>query len=205
MQTYSFIIISDEKKYLTTFRGNIPPTGIRNILKDLHSRLYEDSGSAIILHLNQYLYDYTDYHFETSRIDHTKIMALAENLLHSDTPDQIDNAIVGTDNCFLMLDHQKWLNDVTCEGCYFAVRRISSGPNNKAAYNIIGQTFTENKCDVDIKGYFAIRSNRNSTQLYDILVDKRQIVPSFGCVDLIRLLQNIDHIKTAELARHFTI
>lgn len=93
----------------------------------------------------------------------------------------------------------KWISENCCHGFYFAVKRILSESESLCKYNIIGQTFNYNQITDDESAYFAIRENMNDELLYNIAVSKSEpVLPTFGCVDIMNILLDIDNIKTAE-------
>lgn len=102
------------------------------------------------------------------------------------------------------MDHQKHLTSTHCRGCYYVVKRVATARNRISHYKIIGQTYEDNE-DAS-QGYFAIRENRDNHLLLDITKESGELVfPSFGCVDTLNLLVNIDHIKNIEQAKKAAI
>ena len=99
------------------------------------------------------------------------------------------------DNYYCIVDHQEWRKDV-CEGCYFAVKKATPRQGGTGMYHIIGQTFKENRKDIDTQGYFDIRTNDGSAKLQSIRQVDAIIIPAFGCVDMIALLLQIGNVKT---------
>lgn len=204
-QSYCFKLVSDSNAYLTTFKGNIPMEDIKNILQSLQKHLFQDSGKIIAEYLMLHSLEYTDMHFEISITNHLEIMGLAGSLLHHDSTSLIDEIIGFTDNYYAIIDCQEFVNKNTCEGCYLAIRKRTSVRSHKVTYNIIGQTFSDNQSGTEQAGYFAIRSSEDSSQFYNIQAIPKPILPTFGCIDTIELLSEIDHIKTAKQALYASV
>lgn len=199
-QTYCFRLISDNEQFQTTFRGNISMDDVRNILNALQNHLYADSGKIIGGYLMQHPLEYSNLHFEASKADHQEIMACADILLHSGSVHPIDMVIGGADNYYVIIDHQVFFDGNTCEGCCFAVKKTTSECNGQSICSIIGQSFTSNVSDTDPLGFFAIRSSKGSSQFHNILRVPQPVILTFGCIDLIGLLLDIEHIRTAQQA-----
>ena len=119
-------------------------------------------------------------------------MKLAELFLHSETCINLDNYTSNADIYYAIIDHQQSDNKGNCEGCYIVVQKTPVLSKCQHKYSIIGQTFSCNETNSDEYGYFAIRVN-NIT-----MSSGEPVLPSFGCIDLVSLLLNIDSMQTAE-------
>ena len=139
-------------------------------------------------------------------LKHNKTMELAELLLHAGTCGNFDNCFGNADIFYTIADHQKWIREDCCHGCYYVVKRIHSSINGLYHYCIIGQTFRYNETTGDESGYFAIRQNRTDGFLNTIVLSSGEpILSTFGCVDMFGVLLNIESIQTIEQAKKSAI
>ena len=205
-QSFRFELYSDGTLYSTVFEGNVSQADANRILQEIHSHLYKESSEVIRTYLKSHHISYSKLHSGKKFLGHEKIMTLADILLHSDSPDTANGHIKDADNYYAAADHQKMTKENVYEGCYFAVRKIPCSHNSMYAYRIIGQTFRDNCYGCNPSGYFVIRTAESSQQFQNLdELSGRPVLPSFGCVDIIGLLMNIDIIATSEQAEAFAL
>lgn len=205
-QSFRFELYGNGILYSTVFKGNVSQKDVNRILKEIHGHLYEESSEVIRTYLKSHHMSYSNLHSGEIFLGHEKIMNLTNVLLHSDFPDTVNGHIRNTDNYYAAADHQKMSRRNVCEGCYFAARKIPCSHNGMYAYRIIGQTFRDNRHDCNPSGYFAIRTAKSNQQFQNHNeLSGRPVLPSFGCVDIIRLLMNIDIITTPGQAEEFAL
>lgn len=207
-QSYRFEFGSDEKLYTVSFNGilleNIPD----EILEAAGTSTYEDSGKTIHAYLKKQHLKYSNFEFKESYLNHQKVMEWANTLLNSDASTAIDASIGNADHYYGVMDYQKWTQKNQCEGCYLAIKR---GIPNKTfertfKYNLIGQTFILNESDDKSINHFAIRKKNGHSPFHNLYISMgRPVLPTFGCVDMIRTLRNIDHIHNAKQAKDIAI
>lgn len=196
LQTYKLEFGDDGKTYFITFEGRLSPEDIRGILEALHSRLYKDYAGIIRSYMEQRRLEY--FHFETGELllNHDTVMNRAEELLRSRSYESVGSPIGNVDNYYAVMDYQRQFDGGFCEGCYYAVRRTAD--RGIYYYRIIGQTFFCDGCGDNPRGYFAIRANNKNRRLRSLdKSDKELVLPSFGCVDMMRVLMDIDKISAS--------
>lgn len=133
-------------------------------------------------------------------MEHEQIMEQTDFLLHSRSCSPIDERLKETTFYYASMDYQKQLTDSHCKGCYYVLKRMSAAHNKIPQCKIIGQIFEDYR-DTS-QGYFAIKESRNNHLLFDIAKTSGEpIFPSFGCIDTLNLLIDIDQIKTIEQAK----
>ena len=204
-QTYKFEFISDREKFTTAFKGILSEADIHSLLKTLQTHLFSESPEIIRKYLSEHPTGYLDFHSEKSTMSHHDVMAHAKGLLCCTTARWIDAVTGATDNYFSVADHQEWIQKNVCEGCCFAVKKTALEYGRISIYNIIGQTFKENRADTDAHGYFDIRTNDGSAEFRSLQQIHKPVIPPFGCVDMIALLMDIGDIKTGEQALHLAV
>ncbi len=197
--SYKFEIMDDDNIYSISFRGKLADGETKKILEATQNCLYEKIADCIQTYLKQHNIAYSYFISNKMPLNHTKAMELAELLLNSDNCSSFDSYFGNADTYYLIADHQKWVAENCCQGCYFAVKKTFTEAESSCKYNIIGQTFRYNEVTDDENCYFAIRENRNNGSLYNIVVsDSGPVLPSFGCVDIMSVLLSIDNIQTSE-------
>lgn len=197
--SYRFEVMEDDNIYSVSFDGRLSENESKKLLAALRNCLYENMADCIQKHMEQHNIAYSDFISSKIQLEHSKVMELTELLLHSDNCSSFDSYFGNADTCYVIADHQKWIAENCCHGCYFAVKRTLSESESLCKYNIIGQTFNYNQITDDESAYFAIRKNMNDELLYNIAVSKSEpVLPTFGCVDIMNILLDIDNIKTAE-------
>lgn len=207
-QTYCFEFCSDEKLYTVSFQGNLPKDVPDKILEAAGKTTYENSGKVIHAYLEQQILKCSDFVFKENYLNHQNIMEWANTLLHSDASSAIDTSIGNTDHYYAVIDYQKWIQKDQCEGCYLAIRRNIADKNFKSTFkhNIIGQTFIYNDFGDESINYFTIRRKDGHHPFHNLYISKgRPVLPTFGCVDMIRTLRNIEHIHNAQQAKDIAI
>jgi len=205
-QTYLFEFGTDEKLYSGSFKGKILPEDVRKILKSTRNCLYANMAESILSYLEQHHLEYKEFTAKAVPLDHESAIRHTNILLHSDFCDVIDRSIGNADIYYGIVDHQQWNEDNSCEGCYSVVKRTISEQKPLYQYKIIGQTFNDNKSDGEGRGYFAIRTNDDGRNFHNInAIMGKSVIPTFGCVDMMALLLNIDNIRTAEQAKEISM
>jgi len=197
--SYKLEIIDDENIYSICFNGKLTEEETQEMLKSIQNCLYENIADAIQKYLEQNNLIYYGFVFTRQPLEHTMAMEFAELLLVSGTCGSLDRHIGDTDIFYAITDYRKWISENCCQGCYFAVKITHSIDKDLYQYLIIGQTFNYDETTGDESGYFAIRTNREDGCLDNIALSSGwPVLPSFGCIDLVSLLLNIDNIQTIE-------
>lgn len=199
-QTYRFEFGCNEKIYSTQFAGVLPLGASTGILREVRKHLLEESSAIIWFYLEDNHIVYSHFSSSIKIVEHEQIMGQADFLLHSNSCSSIDEHFKETTFYYASMDYQKQFTDSHCKGCYYVIKRFSDTHNRMQQCKIIGQIFEDYK-DTS-QGYFAIREARNNHLLFDIAKTSGEpSLPSFGCVDTLNLLIDIDHIKTIEQAK----
>lgn len=205
-QSFRFELYSDGILYSTIFKGNISQEDVNRMLEEIHGHLYKESSEVIRTYLKSHHMSYSNLHSGEIFLGHEKIMDLIDVLLHSDSPDTVNDHIRAADNYYAAADHREMTSGNVCEGCYFAVKKIPFSHNGMYAYRIVGQTFRDNCHDCNPSGYFAIRTAESNQQFQNLdELSGKPVLPSFGCVDIIGLLMDIDIITALEQAEKFAL
>lgn len=196
--TYLFEFGIDEMVYSISFQGKIPPAKVTKMLESTRNCLYEEMAKNIQSYLEQYHMDYSNFVAMETLLEHEKIMDLSNSLLHSATYSKVNEQIGEADVYYGIMDHLQRIHNNHCVGCYYIVKRTLSEQNGLHQYKIIGQAFTYNDSNNKEQSYFAIRANNGSRYLHNIdVIRGNPVIPTFGCVDMMGLLLDIDNIKTA--------
>ena len=204
--SYRFEIMEDDNIYSVSFNGKLTDEETRKMLEPIQNCLYEKIPDAIQTYLEQNNLAYSGFVSTKKPLEHSKVMELAGLLLHSDDCSDFDRYFGNADTYYLIVDHQKWVAENCCQGCYFAVKKTLTESESSCKYNIIGQTFRYNETTDDENCYFAIRENRNNGSLYNIALSSGEpVLPSFGCIDLPTLLLDIDNIQRTEQVIEFAV
>ena len=162
------------------------------------------SSKIIWSYLEHNHIDYSHFTSSIKTLEHDKIMKQADFLLHSHSCNPMEEYLKEPTFYYASMDYQKYLTSSQCKGCYYVMKKAASAPDRIPYYRIIGQTFEDDR-DIS-QGYFAIRENRDSPFLFDIANSSGELVlPSFGCVDTLNLLMNIDQMKTIEQAKEVAL
>lgn len=197
--TYRFEFGSDETIYSVSFEGRITPEDIQRILEALHSQLYKNCPGAVRSYLEKHHLEFSHFRTEEISLAHGEIMNRAEDLLKSCCHERIDSHTDDTDNYYAVMDCQKWTGENCCEGCYYAVKRTTD--MGICSYRIIAQTFSCDRYSDSQKGYFAIRAGDGIQKLQKLDESAGEpVLPAFGCVDMLKVLRNIDSIRTSRQA-----
>lgn len=198
-QTYRLDFGTDEMLYSIYFRGKIPQTEVTKMLKASQNCLYTDMAESILAYLERNHIEYSDFVAKELPLNHKTVMKYTNNLLYSDSCNLIDEQIGDTDIYYGIMDCQQWNEDDCHEGCYSLVKRTISGSEILYRYKIIAQTFYYDKTGDEEQAYFAIRINNDSKKFHNIdAVKGESVIATFGCVDMMELLLNIDVISTSE-------
>lgn len=197
--SYKLEIMDDENIYSVSFEGKLTEKDTKKILSEIRNCLYENTAGAIQKYLEQNNLVYSGFVSTRKPLKHTIVMEFAELFLNSGTCNSLDKYIGGTDIFCAIADHQKWISENCCQGCYFAVKIAHPIDKGLYQYHIIGQTFNYDETTGDESGYFAIRTNRDDGYLDNIVIsDSEPVLSSFGCIDMLGILLNIDSIQTVE-------
>lgn len=198
-QTYLLEFATDGKIYSISFLGKILPEDIRKMLKSLQNCLYADMAGRIMNYLKQNHLAYKNFTAREMPLDYGTAKNHTNMLLHSASRNRIDKQIGEADIYYGIMDCQQWKSDNCCEGCYLTVKRVFSEPEALYQYKIIGQIFHYNGKNNEEESRFAIRASDSSRNIYTISsIEGRPVIPTFGCVGMIRLLLDIDAISTPE-------
>ena len=204
--SYKFEIMDDENIYSVSFNGNLTRKETQKMLRSIRNYGYEKMADGIRMYLEQHNMTYTGFIASNKPMEHCKTMELTKMFLHSKTTNYLDKHIGNIDVYYTIMDHQQPDNKNHCAGCYIAAERTSALYRRYYKYNIVGQIFNCNETTDDEKGYFVIRENKNSRHFYNL--DKAEgelVLPTFGCIDLMSLLLNIDHIQSIEQAEKIAV
>ena len=197
--SYMFEIMDDENIYSSLFNGNLTDEETRKMLESIQNCLYEKIPDAIQMYLDQNNLAYSGFVSTKKPLEHSKVMELAGSLLYPGSNSSLDSYFRNADTCYVIADHQKWISENCCQGCYFAVKIAHPIDKGLYQYHIIGQTFNYDETTGDESGYFAIRTNRDDGYLDNIVIsDSEPVLPSSGCIDMLGILLNIDSIQTVE-------
>ena len=207
LKTYRFEFGSDSRVHTVSFKGGFTEEEAERMLEAAGKQTYEKAGNAIRSYLDLQRLEYSDFEFKEKILKHEKIIEFANMLLRSNACKKIDEFIGNTDHYFAVMDHQKWIGEGRCEGCYYAIKRSIShnyfDPPYK--YHVIGQTFVFDDTNEGIN-YFTIRKKDGPSPFHNLYISKgRPVLPTFGCVDLVELLRNIGHIYNARQAKDIAI
>lgn len=195
-QKYRFDFGTDDKLYVITFNGKIPQRKIRKMLESVQNSSYGNMAGAIESYLEQHHLEYSNLVSIEIALENDA-MDWANHLLNSENCKKLDGNIEDADVFYAVMDYQNISPDRHCEGCYFAVGRLALG-YREYKYNIIAQTCFS-KGISDEHGYLAIRESDGNGNLQDIIREEGDpTLPTFGCVDMMSLLLNIETIKTKE-------
>lgn len=204
-QKYRFDFGTDDKLYVITFNGKIPQREIKKMLESVQNSSYGNMAGAIESYLGQHHLEYSNPVSIEIPLEKNDAMDWASHLLHSDTTEKLDGNIEDADVFYSVMDCQKISSEGCCEGCCFAVQRTAYG-NGEFQYHVIGQAFSYGKHGCGEQSCFAIRKSSSNGYLQDI--DKSEgepALPTFGCVDLMALLLNMETIKTKEDAARIAV
>lgn len=207
-QTYCFAFGSDEKLHKVSFQGNLPNDVTDMLLEAAGKATYEKAGDAIHAYLEHNRLEYSDFKIKESFLKHHHIMEWADTLLHSDASNIIDNRIGNADHYYAVMDHQKWIQQNRCEGCYLAIKRKISDKTYDRLYshNVIGQSFIYNETNDESISYFTIRKRDGLQPFHNLYISKgRPVLPTFGCVDMTALLRKIETVHNATQTKDIAI
>lgn len=197
-QKYRFDFGTDGKLYVVIFNGKIPQAELKGLLSSLHNCLYGKIPDIIPLYLKQRHLEYSNFNSIEIPLENYNAMEWAAYLIHSDTYGKVDETLGDADVYFSIMDYQEILPKGDCEGCYFAVGRLSSGCHGYK-YNAIAQTFSSHSHGLGEQGCFAIRESGCDGNLRDVVKESGEpALPTFGCVDMVALLPNLENFKTKE-------
>ena len=203
-QIYRFEFGCDEKIYSTQFNGELPLGADTGILREVRKHLLEASSKIIWSFLEHNHIGYSHFTSSIKALEHERIMKQADFLLHSHSCNPMEEYLKEPAFYYAAMDYQKHFTSSHYRGCYYVVKRVATARNRISHYKIIGQSF-DDYGDTS-QGYFAIRENKDHHLLLDIAMESGELVfPSFGCIDTLNLLINIDQIKTIEQAKEAAI
>ena len=202
-QKYRFDFGTDDKLYIVIFNGKIAQEELKGLVSSLQNCLFERMQEIILLYLKQHHLEFSDYNSIEFTLEKDRIMGWANHLLNSKTFEKIDDNLGDADFYYAVMDCQENTQTYS-EGCYFAVTRTAWG-NGESQHNAIVQTYLYNRETCDECGYFAIKkTTRGNLYTVDSLEGK-PVLPTFGCVDMIALLTDIEKINSKEDAIKTTI
>lgn len=194
---YRFDFGTNDKLYVVIFNGNIPQEELKSMVSSLQNCLYEKIPDIIFSYLKLHHLEFSDFSSIEFMLENQDIMEWAGYLLHSDTYVKVDQTLKNADIYYAVMDYQNTTPEVSYEGCYFTVKRTAWG-NGEFQHNAIVQSYFYNKETCEEYGYFALRKTIGNV-LYTIdSSEDAPILPTFGCVDLMSLLPNIENFQTKE-------
>lgn len=197
-QKYRFDFGTDDKLYVIIFKGKIPQAELKGMVSSLQNCLFEKMPEVILLYLKQHHLEYSNYNSIEIPLEKDRILGWAGYLLHSGTYEKVDENLEDADVYYSVMDCQRNTSEGHCEGCYFAVSRLPWG-HYGYQYNTIAQKFSSAKHGLKEQSYFAIRKSDGNGNLLDIAKEEGEpTLPTFGCVDIMALLADIETIKTKE-------
>ena len=197
-QKYRFDFGADGKLYTTIFHGKIPQPELRGMVSSLQNCLYGKTPDVIFSYLKLHHLEFSNFHSMESTLGKEKAMGWAAYLLHSGAYGKVDETLGDADVYFSIMDYQEILPKGDCEGCYFAVGSLPSGCHGYK-YNAIAQTFSSHSHGLGEQGCFAIRESGCDGNLRDVVKEFGEpALPTFGCVDMVALLPNLENFKTKE-------
>lgn len=204
MQKFVFEFGSDGNIHSVSFLGNLSHEDIRLMLESVRQELYADCGSAIHLYLERKNIPYSNLKTDMYSLSHQEIMDRANRFLQSCDSEGFDAHICKTDNYYAVTDQQVRTPGGGCEGCYYAVRK--SEDNGGFHYRIVGQTYACSRSEDTAHGYFAVRTGRDSQKFFNLDTKTGEpVFPSFGCIDIMGVLINIDSIMTSGQAKRIAV
>ena len=197
--SYRFEIMDDGNIYSISFDAGLTQEETKKMLESVQNCLYEKTAGYIQKYLEQSNIAYTGFVASRKPLSHSRTMKLAELFLHSETCINLDNYTSNADIYYAIIDHQQSDNKGNCKGCYIVVQKTPVLNKCQHKYSIIGQTFSCSETNSKEYGYFAIRESKENELINNIdLSAGEPVLPSFGCVDMMDILLNIDSIQTAE-------
>ena len=208
LKTYRFEFGSDSRVHTVSFKGSFMEEEAERMLEAAGKQTYANAGEAIQSYLDQQRLVYSDFEIRKTVLKHEKIMKWADMLLRSNACKKIDEFIGKTDYYYAVMDHQKWIGEGLCEGCYYAVKRnISHNPFEPLyKHYVIGQTFVLDESKDESINFFAIRRKDEHPPFHNLYMSKGSpVLPTFGCVDMVGLLRNIGHIYNARQTKDIAI
>lgn len=200
-RTYRFCFGTDEYLYTFSFKGSFPEPEIHRMLEAAHSVLYAECGKAVQSYLDSHHLEYTDFCSCRTLLEHNALMAAASRLLYDASPKELYEQAGDAGEFYAVIDHQKQTDECCCEGCCLALSGTSSVENASHEYHVIGQTFRCDDFGNNLHSYFAIRRSQDKSCLNTLNVkDGCPVIATYGCVDMMALLLNINSITTLEQA-----
>ena len=197
--SYRFEIMDDGNIYSISFDAGLTQEETKKMLESVQNCLYEKTAGYIQKYLEQSNIAYTDFVASRKPLIHSRTMKLAELFLHSENCISLDTHTSNADIYYAIIDHQQSDNKGNCEGCYIVFQKTPVLSKCQHKYSIIGQTSSCNETNSDEYSYFAIRESKENELINNITMSSGEpVLPSFGCIDLISLLLNIDSMQTAE-------
>ena len=197
--SYRFEIMDDGNIYSISFDAGLTQEETKKMLESVQNCLYEKTAGYIQKYLEQSNIAYTSFVASRKPLTHSRAMKLTELFLHSENCISLDTHTSNADIYYAIIDHQQSDNKGKCEGCYIVAQKTPVLSKCQHKYSIIGQTFSCNETNSDEYGYFAIRVNKDNGLVNNITMSSGEpVLPSFGCVDMLGILLNIDSIQTVE-------
>lgn len=197
--SYMFEIMDDEDIYSISFDAELTQEETKKMLESVQNCLYEKTADYIQKYLEQSNIAYTGFVASRKPLFHSRTMKLAELFLHSENCISLDTHTSNADIYYAIIDHQKSDNKSNCEGCYIIAQKTPALSKCQHKYSIIGQTFRYSENNSEEYGYFAIRESKDNGLVNNIALSSGEpVLPSFGCVDIMGILLNIDSIQTIE-------
>lgn len=196
-QKYRFDFGTDDKLYTVIFNAKIPQAELKGLISSLQNCLYEKIPGIIPLYLKQHHLEHSNFNSIEIPLEYHDVMEWAGYLLHSDTYKKVDENLEDSNVYYSVMDYQKNTAEGNYEGCYWTLNKLSLG-NNEFQHNFIGQAFFSGRNSYEETSYFSIRKTRGGI-LYTIdSLEGEPVLPTFGCLDMMALWANIEHINSKE-------
>ena len=196
-QKYRFDFGADGKLYTTIFHGKIPQPELRGMVSSLQNCLYGKTPDVIFSYLKLHHLEFSNFHSMESTLGKDRAMGWAAYHLHSDTYGKMEEILGDADIYYSVMDCQESSPEGYCEGCYYALSRLPLG-DGEVQHNFIGQAFFSDRHSCEETSYFAIRKTTGGI-LHTIDSSEGELtLPTFGCVDMMALLADIENINSKE-------
>lgn len=200
-RTYRFCFGTDEYLHTFSFKGPISETEIHRMLEAMRNALYAECSGAAQSYLDSHRLSYENFNSGRTLLEHDAVMAAAGRLLHDASPKELYEQTGDAGEFYAVIDHQKQTDECCCEGCCLALSGTSSGQNASHEYHVIGQTFRCDGFGNNLHSYIAIRKSQDKSFLHTLdAKDGYPVIATYGCVDMMALLLNINSITTLEQA-----
>lgn len=200
-RTFRFEFGTDDGIWSASFKGIIPEQEVSHMIEDIHRQSYAGCAEAIRSYLDTHRLEYWDFTSVHTRLEHDTVMKLADSLLYVGDCERMDERSGNADVYYSVMDYQCYTGQECYEGCYYAVSRTFSMQEYPYEYHIICQKFQYDISGDMEQSRFAIRRNEGGHRLHTLdQADGQPVLPVFGCIDMLRLLANIQGVTKRQQA-----